>query len=603
MRKLFFILAILSATAIQAQNQTWERVRNDTGNYISGEGWGDTLEEADQQALASLVSKISTVVSSNYEVLEGESKTGDGQDYDRYIRNKVSTFANATLTNTECLIISNEPDAHVARWIRRDEIERIFEGRKSKVMEYIASAVKGESLGKVDDALRNYYWAYSLLKTLQRPSEIKYTDSDGESHTLVSWIPAKMDEIFDDIVPSVTGRDGDEVQLRFTFRGKPVSSLDYTYFDGSRWSNLYSAKDGRGILELSPGSLGENLQIKYEFAYRNEAHIDKELYSVISVVRGNSFKASYVTIKGKVDKSTVKEQSKEDRQMVVKTKESFSKSSDESSVRQAVKKLTEAIKTKNYSAADPLFTADGMDMYHRLVSYGNASLVGTPTYSVYPSGERNVVRSIPMSFSFSRGVRKSFVEDVVLTFNEQGLIECLAFALDDEATTDIMQKQAWPEDARKSIIEFLENYKTAFALKRLDYIKTIFDDNAVIIVGKVAKVASSANPDAVNINATNRIVTRTRYNKEQYINNLSRCFASNEFVNIRFANNDVVKAGRGGEIYGIQIKQDYYSTNYGDTGYLFLMVDLNNPVEPVIKVRTWQPEPDPVDGLFDISDF
>lgn len=65
----------------------------------------------------------------------------------------------------------------------------------------------------------------------------------------------------------------------------------------------------------------------------------------------------------------------------------------------------------------------------------------------------------------------------------------------------------------------------------------------------------------------------------------------------------MVKAGRGGEVYGIQIKQDYYSTNYGDTGYLFLMVDLNNPDEPIIKVRTWQEEPDPVDGLYDLMDF
>ena len=74
-------------------------------------------------------------------------------------------------------------------------------------------------------------------------------------------------------------------------------------------------------------------------------------------------------------------------------------------------------------------------------------------------------------------------------------------------------------------------------------------------------------------------------------------------MNIRFANNDVVKAGKGGEIYGIQIKQDYYSTNYGDSGYLFLLVDINKPLEPTIKVRTWQPEPDPIDGLFDISHF
>ena len=136
----------------------------------------------------------------------------------------------------------------------------------------------------------------------------------------------------------------------------------------------------------------------------------------------------------------------------------------------------------------------------------------------------------------------------MFTFNSEGKIESLAFGLDDIATKDVLTKQAWPETARMAIIEFLENYKTAFALERLDYIRPIFDDNAVIIVGKVAKVAPS--PAAENqLTLNNHVITRTRVTKEQYLKNLERCFDSNEFVNIRFANNDIVKAGVGGEYY------------------------------------------------------
>ena len=61
----------------------------------------------------------------------------------------------------------------------------------------------------------------------------------------------------------------------------------------------------------------------------------------------------------------------------------------------------------------------------------------------------------------------------------------------------------------------------------------------------------------------------------------------------------VKKYGKGMESYAIQIKQDYYSSNYGDSGYLFLYVDMNDPDNPVIKVRTWQPKPDPNFGLVD----
>jgi hypothetical protein len=89
-------------------------------------------------------------------------------------------------------------------------------------------------------------------------------------------------------------------------------------------------------------------------------------------------------------------------------------------------------------------------------------------------------------------------------------------------------------------------------------------------------------------------VRYTRHTKRDFIRKLERSFKSNQFINIRFSNNDVVKAGVGGEIYGIQIHQDYYSSSsYGDTGYLFLMVDINDPDNPIISIRTWQPERNP----------
>ena len=599
MKKVATIL-LLSLACFAASAQSWDLIKEDTNTYLWGEGWAETLDEADQQALASLISKISVVVISDFEMLEGENAAKG--DYQHYVESKISTFSQATLTNTEMVVISNEPDAHVGRWIKRTEIDRIFEGRRNKVMEFVGNAERAEQKGKVDDALRNYYWAYSLLKTLQHPSELKYMDREGTNHTLVSWIPSQIDEILDDIKPVVTGRNGDELEIFFTFRDKPVTSLDYTYFDGARWSNLYSAKDGKGVLELSPGALGQNIQIKYEYAYKNEAHIDKELYSVINVVKANAIRSSYANIKGVVDTAAAQQIQLEAEEAAQKATASLSKVDDETMVRSSMDDIINAITTKKYADVNDHFTPEGLDIWNRIISYGKASLVGKPAFSIYKNGDRTVVRALPMSFQFKNGMRKSFVEDIVFTFNEEGKIDNMAFALDDTATNDVLNKGAWPEDARIAIIEFLENYKTAFALERLDYIRTIFDDNAVIIVGRVAKTKSSPVPENNKLNLSQNII-RTRYSKEQYLKQLERSFASKEFINIRFSNNDIIKAGKGGEIYGIQIKQDYYSNNYGDTGYLFLLVDINQPVEPIIKVRTWQPEPDPEDGLYDISDF
>lgn len=596
MKRLFLLFSII-AFALPSHAQSWDQVKNDTQNYLTGEGFGETLDEADQQALQGLISKLTVAVSSSIEILEGESRTGDSEDYKRYVENKISTYSNATLTNTEQLILSNEPDAHVVRWIKRSEIERIFAGRKAKVFEYISNAERGEQKGKVDDALRNYYWAFTLLKTLQHPSEVKYND-----HTLVTWLPEKINEIFESISISVCARQGENLELFITFNDKPVTSMDYTYFDGGRWSNIYSAKDGKGVLELAPGAVGENLQLKVEFAYKNEAHIDREIASVINVVKGAAFRKSNFYIKGKVDQASAMSATSLEQTTNAAAVSTLTRLDDETAVRADVDRVVEAIRSKTYGTVSDLFTPDGWVMYDRLISYGKAQIIGTPEYQIYRNGDRVVVRSIPMSFHFDSGIKKSFVEDIVLTFDSTGKIDILAFALDDVATKDVLNQKAWPEMARAAIIEFLENYKTAFALERLDYIRTIFDDNAVIIVGKVATVAPSpASENQLMLN--NKVITRTRVSKEQYLKNLERCFDSNEYVNIRFANNEIIKAGKGGETYGIQIKQDYYSTNYGDTGYLFLLVDINDPQAPMIKVRTWQPEPDPIEGLYNIAHF
>ena len=602
MKKTILTFILISIAAL-ASAQTWDQIKKDHNTYLSGEGWGETIDEADQQALSDLISKLSVVVSSNMEVLEGEKRNNSSVDYQKYVESKVKTYSNATLTNTESIILGNEPDAHVGRWIKREELEKIFQGRRAKVREYVVNAEKAEAKGKIDDALRDYYWAYILMTTLQRPSDIIHTTPDGEEHVLVTYVPEKINEIFESINATVISRDGDDLELYFTYEDNPIVSLDYTYFDGGRWSNLYSAKNGKGVLELAPGALGENIQLKVEYAYKNESHIDREISSVINVVNSSSFRKSYITIKGNPDTQKAKQVMTTETEEVAKASAALAKIDDETHIRNSVSKVINAIETRQYNSANDIFTAEGLDMYTRLISYGNAKVIGTPVYNVYKSADRTIVRSIPMSFSFSHGMKKSFVEDVVFAFNQEGLIESLAFGLDHIATQDILTKQAWPEHSRVAIIEFLENYKTAFALERLDYIRSIFDDNAVIIVGRLVKPAVGANAEN-NMSTNNKVIERTRLTKEQYLKNLERCFQSNEYVNIRFANNDVIKAGKGGEIYGIQIKQDYYSTNYGDTGYLFLLVNLNDVKAPMITVRTWQPEPDPLDGsVIGLNDF
>lgn len=580
--------------------------------YLTGEGWGESLKAADNAALQDLISKISVSVESQFENIEEEVTDQTTVDSRSACRSVVNTYSQATLQNTQRIVIENEPDAHVFRYVKRSEVDKIFESRRHKVFDMAASAARAVEKGKVDDALRYYYWAYCLLQSIPNANGVV----DNAGHVLTHWIPEQMNDIFGEVkVQTVSEQDG-MAEISVLYKGKPVTSMDYTYFDGMDWSNIYSAKDGCGFIELRPGMTTENMKIKCEYEYSGEAHIDKEISTVVNVMKGRVFRDAYVMVE-KSDNANVNDASKaaivksaSNDLQVANQQEQLQKQSiemlpadKEKPYRESVEKVIAAIRNKNYESAEECFTEDGRDMYRRLIGYGNARIMGEPAYSFYAVGADEVTcRSVVMSFSFRNNTRK-FVESVTFTFNKEGKIDYLAFALDDKSTTDILQHAAWSEYARKILTDFLENYKTAYALKRLDYIRSIFDDNAVIITGKVLTRQTSAYGEVGGEYLNNKYVQYTRQSKEQYMRNLERCFASNEYINIRFANNDIVKAGVGGEVYGIQIKQDYYSTNYGDTGYLFLMVDLNDPKQPVIKVRSWQPERDPNFGLIDLSHF
>ena len=598
-KKRFLNISLAIATLLLCSETlcaiSWDEIKQ-SPLYLYGEGWGASDAEADKHALADLISKISVNVSSSFTVTEDELQQNGQTNSESYARSKVETYSQATLTNTGKIVIAHEPDAHIGRYILRSEIAKIFKSRENRIKEMIGLAKQGERLGKIDDALRYYYWAFCLLKTLQRPNETTYTDESG-THILINWIPNQMNAVFDNISIRPIKTENNVMEIAVEYKKRPVDSFDYTYFDGQNWSNIYSARDGRGVIELSPGAITDNIRIKCEYEYRNEAHIDNEIENVFNIVKGQAFRKSYITVSGAAVNATQPEQNAAVPAIETSETNSIASAIDETPYRLIMDNVLNAIASKNYNAAEQYFTPNGADMFRKLINYGKARILDSANLQFSEIDGKTACRNAAMSFSFRNGMRKSFVEDVVFTFNSDKKIDYIAFGLGDRAQNDILNKGEWSLTARNAIMNFLENYKTAYALKRLDYIEQVFDDNAVIISGCVIRRPKGRELENSEQFISNQYVRYTRVNKDEYIDRLRRSFAGKEFINIRFSNNDVRKMSKGGELYCIQIKQDYYSSNYGDSGYLFLMVDLNRPDAPIIKVRTWQPQPDPDFGL------
>jgi len=600
MRKLLFAILLIFPVIVMAQN--WDYIR-ESGEYYYGVGYGSNEEEASERAIADLVSMIATNVSTEFQYLMDEQNTNGQLEHKSRVHNCINTYSNSTLMNVEKWVVGKEPNIQVRRYIKRSEMAKIYEDRETKARDMVKIADEALRKSKIDMALQYYYWAYSLVRSVQRPTMVR----DAEGNVLVNWIPLKIESILSDISVKFDKRDGDCVDLLFYYNHSPVSSLEFTYSDG-RTDCLGSAKDGRGMIEMIPGYKTDTYHINIEYEYKGQARGDAEMQSVLGVISKKIFKNAEILVKEDAKAETTQATPvmtgvnlMPSEQQVVQKKDDYV---------DIIAKVAETIRTKNYSGAYKYFTLDGLEMYNKLITYGTGRIVGTPNIKYFKGANGNVVaRGLQMSFSFKSGTKKTFVEDVVFTFDKDKKIKNVAFGLGDIAENDILCKYApgWKDETRELIMEFMESYKTAYCLKRLDYIRSIFADDAIIIIGNVARPRSkqaSNQERPVSLEGQN-VIRYNRYSKDEYLRNLERCFKRNEFINIRFSNNEVqwLEKYDKEELFAIQIGQEYNSTTYGDKGYLFLLVDMTDHDSPQIKIRTWQPNEVAMDKLYNAGNF
>ena len=599
MRK-YLLLSVLLASYSVLTPQSVEQIKADRQSYIWGEGRGPTQGQADQEALAMLINQISAQVESQFTLLKEEVSNAGGTSFQEKYKGVISTYSSATLTNTERILISPEPDARIFRFIKRSDLDKIFADRERKIVEFARSGEQFIERGEVAFALRYLYWSLTLLRSHPRASSISMIDAQGSERLLVTWLPMQINSIFSDIRIAVTDtqRDGDLTRyiLSIHFRGKPARNFDYSYWSGRDWTNTHSSRDGIGIAEFVGAEARSEIRFKAEYVFQGETAIDHELRDVMNKIDVVPFRSSFFTVP--IGATPAAQQGSTVAQSTADLSRSVTLVANPQRYQDAMSSIVNAINSRNFESVRHHFTPEGFSMYQKLLQYGQARIIGKPEFKFVHFEGGVMCRALPMSFHY-RNNNRTFQENVVFRFNSQGKVSSLALGLAQEALAEIIDRDVWSERVRLILINFLENYKTAFALERIDYIESIFADDALIIVGEVLRTKTTGDNPFRN----NQIVTYNRRTKEEYISRLRNSFASQEFINIRFEDNIIRKSGRGGEVYGIQIRQHYFSSTYGDSGYLFLMVDVNNPDQPVIHVRTWQPHRNPDGSIYGLGDF
>lgn len=595
MKRLTLALGIIITMALTVMAQGVDGIKRNS-SYLYGEGGGVTLQAAKEAALADLIQKISVTVHSDFTSKERELNQDGNVTSDAEYQSIIRSYSTATLTNVKTIVLKPEPDASVFLYIAKSEIDRIFESRVAKAKEFVGNADEALKNGQIDDALRYYYWSYCLVKSLRYPNEAKIF-VDGQERSLLAWLPTRIDDVMGKVKVQSRRTADNTYEITATYDGRPVRSMDYTYFDGVDNSPVYSILDGKGLVELRPGMAMDAVQLKLEYEFRGLSRNDSEVEAVVGAMKPAVYRRAYhrVALDGV---ASPEESTSTD---VNGSMQSPLALTDMGTLGTAVMKpVMQALRSGSIEQCRKKFTAEGWEEFSKLMGYGKVTLMDDIHLDYFADGDCVVCRGLPVSCRFNRG--RVFNEKLSFYIDSNSKqITHVAMGLGREAMNDVVLGHLdWSEKSRTRIVGFLEDYRTAYATKNLEYLDKVFDDNAVIVLGKRLQVAPQLNKEGY---MNNHRVQFTQLTKREFLCNLRRQFQSKDYINLHFSQNRIYQLQKGVERYGIEIKQDYYSSNYGDTGYLTLIFDLTNPDQPVIHVRTWQEQPDPNFGVVSPADF
>lgn len=595
MKRLTLALGIIITMALTVTAQGVDGIKRNS-SYLYGEGGGVTLQAAKEAALADLIQKISVTVHSDFTSKERELNQDGNVTSDAEYQSIIRSYSTATLTNVKTIVLKPEPDASVFLYIAKSEIDRIFESRVAKAKEFVGNADEALKNGQIDDALRYYYWSYCLVKSLRYPNEAKIF-VDGQERSLLAWLPTRIDDVMGKVKVQSRRTADNTYEITATYDGRPVRSMDYTYFDGVDNSPVYSILDGKGLVELRPGMAMDAVQLKLEYEFRGLSRNDSEVEAVVGAMKPAVYRRAYhrVALDGAASPA---ESTSTD---VNGSMQSPLALTDMGTLGTTVMKpVMQALRSGFIEQCRKKFTAEGWEEFSKLMGYGKVTLMDDIHLDYFADGDCVVCRGLPVSCRFNRG--RVFNEKLSFYIDSNSKqITHVAMGLGREAMNGVVLGHLdWSEKSRTRIVGFLEDYRTAYATKNLEYLDKVFDDNAVIVLGKRLQVAPQLNKEGY---MNNHRVQFTQLTKREFLRNLRRQFQSKDYINLHFSQNRIYQLQKGVERYGIEIKQDYYSSNYGDTGYLTLIFDLTNPDQPVIHVRTWQEQPDPNFGVVSPADF
>jgi len=469
---------------------------------------------------------------------------------------------------------------------------------QSPVTDCARQGLQAEAQYRIGDALMNYTWALALLQ--EQGTNVRDT-IDAANVSLAEFLPGRINRVLSSLQFTCTLQDysrqrhTDMLNLQALYNGVPVRDLEVRCLVDGQPTYPIGMLDGQCVIEYpcEAGNTPAMLVLDVSCAFADRARFYPGLYNALAALPPQLFKQSRFEVEVAGAKPPA----------AMQAFHSTVNEDETAGVLKSIRLVTDAILNDDYASVRALLTPDGAESFERIIHEGRPLLVGpADSLTIDRYDESIIVRGIKMQFAFKSNHR-NFVENVVFSFRQDGLIDKIGFGLSESAVQDIFASVQAGDIEQRRIRAFLEDYKTAYCLKDIYYLEKVFSDEALIIVGKVLKSDSTNISDLYNHLGEENWRASTRA-KQDFLTRLQKVFDSNEYVNLAFTDNSIERSKRQGEhLFGMQLHQYFYSQNYYDAGYLFLMFDLQNPNQPRIYVRTWQLDKSTDGSVFGLSDF
>ncbi len=232
------------------------------------------------------------------------------------------------------------------------------------------------------------------------------------------------------------------------------------------------------------------------------------------------------------------------------------------------------------------------------------------TVTLWPLRDGFMVRQIPLiEEQKGKGAESKKFKNAVAEFDKKGVLVDFVLAPDIEVGESLEKGGDTVDiDRRRRILRWCDQLCAAYNKKDIDFLDKVFSEDALIITGTVI------TPKTREYVLPSRVVYSVQ-SKQKYLDNLKKCFARNERIEVVFSpinplkERIVTRSLENKNMYGVRLHQVWRSSGgYSDRGYLFLLWDFTDEDKPVIHVRTWQPEfvgdrKLSEDEIFSVDDF